>query len=106
MPPNTAIRVSSGIVTSASWVTTERAVLVAGVTRLVPQSIRSQRIGQRPAEMGVVCLEEDRAYQHTTVRDEPAVVAKKVSLVEVAQHVNRDALFRPVAALPLDLGAE
>src|SRR6266851_9457747 len=104
MPPKTAIR--SGIAASARGVGAERAVLIAGVTGLMAEGICGHRFRQGRAEAGVGGVDQNRTNVNTLVGDDATVVADQTAFIESVHHVQGDAFFRAIAALPFNLRAD
>src|SRR5690242_9720130 len=94
------MRPRSGIAVSAGRVATQRPVLVAGVTGVVPQRVRLQRLAERIAKAGVGRLDEDGTDVDAAVSHDAAVMADQLPEVEAVHHLRRDALLVAVAALP------
>src|SRR5690242_3886788 len=94
------MRPRSGIAVSAGRIGAQRPVLVAGVTGVVPQRVRPQRVAERIAEASVGRLDEDGADVDAAVGHDAAVMADELPQVEAVHHLRRDPLLVAVAALP------
>src|SRR6267142_5782619 len=106
MPPNTAIRVASGVAPGGRSVGTNGSKLITGVASLMAQRIRPQRLRHRLAQARVGRLDEDRADENAAVGDHATVLTEQAAGVVILHHFRGDALFGAIAALPPRLSAD
>src|ERR1700687_3912609 len=106
MPPNTAMRVCSGIASSAGSIGTDGPILVTGVTGMMAERVGGQGFLQGRAKTSVWRFNQDRADVHALVRDDPAVVAHQLALVEPLHHVGRDPFLHAITPLSFRLGPD
>src|SRR5262249_44759309 len=85
-PTRAAQRETSGVAPGPGRVGAERPVLVAGVTGLVPQRVRTQPLRQRRPQAGVGRLDQDRADVNAAVRHHSGVVAQEAARVVAVHH--------------------
>src|SRR5437870_1962606 len=80
--------------------------MVTSVARVVPQRITAVGFFQRCSQAGIRRLDQNRAYVNPAVGHHAAVVTDEVVLIQTVHHFRSNALFFPIAASALRLGAD
>src|SRR5579871_3765698 len=106
MPPKTAMRWNSGIAPPTAGVGTDGAILITGITGVVPQGIRLLRFRQRGAQACVWSLDENGTNPDAAIGDDPAMLADEQAGVKTLHHLWRDIFLGVIAALAFDLGPQ